>query len=94
MAQRLFALAASRAAAEAVWRQAGVRPACLAAASWSPAQLASPPPQTTSFASQAAFAAVAVRPATLRHTCPGRRNPSLAPCALHLGHPCMLCLTL
>lgn len=79
MAQRLLALAASRAAAEAVWRQAGVRPAYLAAASWSPAQLSIASPQTpTTFISQAAYAAVAVgvshvtarkAPQTLAH-CP------------------------
>lgn len=60
MAQRLLALAASRAAAEVAWRQA--RPACLAAAAWSPTQplLSYGQPRATSFASQAAFA-VAVR---------------------------------
>ena len=61
MAQRLLVLAASRAAAEVVQRQAGVRPACLATASWSSAQLIIGPSQTpTTFASQAAYAAVAV----------------------------------
>ena len=56
MAQRLLALAASRTATEVLWRQAGARPAFLAAAAWSPAQLGTSAPNLTSFASQAAFA--------------------------------------
>lgn len=61
MAQRLLALAASKAAAEVLRPQAGVRPAYLVATSWSPAQLSIGPPQPpATFASQAAYAAVAV----------------------------------